>query len=263
MAVMPAGKAVVICVPSLIHNRLALVERDIGTTDETGPTRGKKGHHGRDLVWFTLLNRGALPDRTVPPVTDQLARHVNRCRHRQDIDPAILVRSAADPFRCQSRGRALPQPPAPRGIQSGTIGAGAKGTELISGPHDLFEHGHHRGSMPPAPAILSHCDALNVSGPERAATVQQAPLNERRRMQHPGGPGSPTSCRYQGRPYGRCAARSRSLHPDQRTPPASPLPCQRHPPFGLPPKMPQDPLDRLSRKFTSTFDQYRNSTLAT
>jgi len=58
MAVMPAGKAVVICVPSLIHNRLALVDRDIGTTDETGPTRGKKGHHGRDLAWFASLNKG-------------------------------------------------------------------------------------------------------------------------------------------------------------------------------------------------------------
>src|SRR5258708_14102692 len=51
---MPAAKAVVICVRSLVHNRLALppVDRDVGTIYEAAPGRGKKGHQGRALAWL-------------------------------------------------------------------------------------------------------------------------------------------------------------------------------------------------------------------
>src|SRR6266576_5361359 len=48
----PAHGPVAACVPSLIHDRLALgpVDRDVGTIYEAGPRRGEEGHQGRHLA---------------------------------------------------------------------------------------------------------------------------------------------------------------------------------------------------------------------
>jgi len=52
-------------------------------------------------VWTASGPR--LPQRAGSPVTDEIARHVNRNRYRQDVDDAVLVRGAANALRCQRR----------------------------------------------------------------------------------------------------------------------------------------------------------------
>ena len=118
-----------------------------------------------------------LPQGTLPPVTDEFTPQINRYRHRQDVDEAALIRGAADPVGRQSRGRTPPQLPPPRCIQMTALDAGAERTELICGPHHPFKRGHHRRAVPPAAPVLADRDALNVTGTQRPARVQQAPLN--------------------------------------------------------------------------------------
>ena len=57
------------------------------------------------------------------------------------------------------------------------LDAGAERTELICGPHHPFKRGHHRRAVPPAAPVLADRDALNVTGTQRPARMQQAPLN--------------------------------------------------------------------------------------
>src|SRR5580658_10084146 len=118
-----------------------------------------------------------LPQGAVPPVADELARHIDGHRCRQDVDDAVLIRGAADPVGRQSRGWPPPQLPAPPGVQTGAVSARAERTELIGGPYDPFERRHHRRTVPLAAPVLTDRYALDVTGPQRPAGMQQPPLD--------------------------------------------------------------------------------------
>src|SRR3954447_9915666 len=120
------------------------------------------------------------PYGAVAPVACQLADCVERGGQAEDEYRVVVVRGALNALRCESARRAAPALPPPRRVEvRGHVGR-AERAEVVGAADHALDCVHHRVAVAAPATALTDGHALDVAGPQCAAGVEQAALDDRR-----------------------------------------------------------------------------------